>query len=155
MNMREALGARVGVSLPHESAHLHVAGSAPYVDDLPELAGTLHAALGLAPIAHGRITGFDRASIEAMLRDLGFDPELATRRAEDLAAAQTRHGKTHATAAPDATLRSLWQQEARELGVDPDQVAADVGGRWRVDDGRLLTHLRHPWEFPDHRARDS
>jgi xanthine dehydrogenase large subunit len=61
-----AAGARVGVSLPHESAHLHVAGSAPYVDDLPELAGTLHAALGLAPIAHGRIVAFDRARIEAM-----------------------------------------------------------------------------------------
>ncbi len=59
-------GARVGVARPHESAHLHVAGSAPYVDDLPELAGTLHAALGLSPIAHGRITGFDRARIEAM-----------------------------------------------------------------------------------------
>ena len=45
----------VGASLPHESAHLHVAGAAPYVDDLPELAGTLHAALGLSPVAHGRL----------------------------------------------------------------------------------------------------
>ena len=49
-------GARVGISRPHESAHLHVAGAAPYIDDLPELAGTLHAALGLSPVAHGRIT---------------------------------------------------------------------------------------------------
>jgi xanthine dehydrogenase large subunit len=56
----------VGVSRPHESAHLHVAGSAPYVDDLPELAGTLHAALGLSPIAHGRVIALDRARIEAM-----------------------------------------------------------------------------------------
>ncbi len=52
-----ASGARVGVALPHESAHLHVAGAAPYVDDLPELAGTLHAALGLSPVAHGRLLG--------------------------------------------------------------------------------------------------
>src|SRR5439155_14438975 len=50
-------GARVGVSRPHESAHLHVAGEAAYIDDMPELAGTLHAALGLSPVAHGRITG--------------------------------------------------------------------------------------------------
>ncbi len=64
------------------------------------------------------------ASIEAMLRDLGFDPALATRRAEDLAAAQTRHDKTEQTAAPDATLRSIWQAEARTLGVDPDRLAA-------------------------------
>ena len=48
-----AAGARVGVSRPHESAHLHVAGEAPYTDDIPELAGTLHAALGLSPVAHG------------------------------------------------------------------------------------------------------
>ena len=51
------LGQRVGISRPHESAHLHVAGEAPYIDDLPELAGTLHAALGLSPVAHGRLTG--------------------------------------------------------------------------------------------------
>ena len=48
-------GARVGISRPHESAHLHVAGAAPYADDLPEVAGTLHAALGLSPVAHGRL----------------------------------------------------------------------------------------------------
>jgi len=64
------------------------------------------------------------ASIEAMLRDLGFDPALATRRAEDLAAAQTRQHKTEQTAAPDATLRSIWRAEARTLGVDPDRLAA-------------------------------
>ena len=40
---------------PHESAHLHVAGEATYIDDMPELAGTLHAALGLSPVAHGRL----------------------------------------------------------------------------------------------------
>ena len=33
---------------PHESAHLHVSGEAIYVDDIPELAGTLHCALGLS-----------------------------------------------------------------------------------------------------------
>ncbi len=61
-----ATTARVGVSRAHESAHLHVAGSAPYVDDLPELAGTLHAALGLSPVAHGKLIAIDRARIEAM-----------------------------------------------------------------------------------------
>ncbi|MEO6363297.1 MAG: xanthine dehydrogenase molybdopterin binding subunit [Caldimonas sp.] len=56
----------VGSSLPHESAHLHVAGAAPYIDDLPELAGTLHAALGLSPLAHGRIVAIDVDAIAAM-----------------------------------------------------------------------------------------
>jgi xanthine dehydrogenase large subunit len=50
-------GARVGISRPHESAHLHVAGEAAYIDDLPELAGTLHCALGLSPVARGTLTG--------------------------------------------------------------------------------------------------
>jgi xanthine dehydrogenase large subunit len=56
----------VGASRPHESAHLHVAGEARYVDDLPEIAGTLHAALGLSPVAHGRITGMALARIRAL-----------------------------------------------------------------------------------------
>ncbi len=58
--------AQVGVSLPHESAHLHVAGAAPYTDDLPELAGTLHAALGLSPVAHGVIEALDLDRIRAL-----------------------------------------------------------------------------------------
>ena len=91
----------------------------------------------VAAIPDATLRAFSKrgASIEAMLRDLGFDPALATRRAEDLAAAQTRHDKTEHTAAPDATLRSIWQAEARTLGVDPDRLAAaalpvaGIGGR--------------------------
>ncbi|WP_374335175.1 xanthine dehydrogenase molybdopterin binding subunit [Leeia sp.] len=45
----------VGHSVEHESARLHVSGRAPYTDDLPELKGTLHAALGLSSQAHARI----------------------------------------------------------------------------------------------------
>ena len=61
----DRVGDRVGVRRPHESAHLHVAGAAPYIDDLPELAGTLHAALGLSPIAHGRLLGIDLGRLRA------------------------------------------------------------------------------------------
>jgi xanthine dehydrogenase large subunit len=63
---RQRDGARVGISRPHESAHMHVAGTAPYIDDMPELAGTLHAALGLSPVAHGRITAMDLDRIRAL-----------------------------------------------------------------------------------------
>ena len=55
----------IGSARPHESAALHVAGSAPYTDDLPERAGTLHAALGLSPLAHGRLLGIDVARLRA------------------------------------------------------------------------------------------
>ena len=63
--LRLQQGQRVGISRPHESAHLHVAGAAPYIDDLPELAGTLHCALGLSPVAHGRLLGIDLARLRA------------------------------------------------------------------------------------------
>ena len=59
-------GARVGVSRPHESAELHVSGSATYCDDIPELAGTLHCALGLSPVAAGRLLESDLAAVRAM-----------------------------------------------------------------------------------------
>jgi len=55
-----------GGSFPHESALLHVAGAAPYTDDLPELAGTLHAALGLSPLAHGVLRSIDVERLRAM-----------------------------------------------------------------------------------------
>lgn len=58
------LGA-VGRPIPHESARLHVTGQAAYVDDLPELAGTLHAALCLSPVAHGRLVSIDKALLLA------------------------------------------------------------------------------------------
>jgi xanthine dehydrogenase large subunit len=58
-SLANADGAAVGQALPHESAALHVSGQAAYIDDLPELAGTLHAALGLSPLAHGRLLGID------------------------------------------------------------------------------------------------
>ena len=58
--------AGVGTARPHESAHLHVAGSATYIDDIPELAGTLHAALGLSPVAHGRLRSMDLDRIRAL-----------------------------------------------------------------------------------------
>ena len=51
--------AEVGQPRFHESAVLHVLGEATYTDDVPELRGTLHAALGLSQKAHARIKSID------------------------------------------------------------------------------------------------
>ncbi|AJE47120.1 xanthine dehydrogenase molybdopterin binding subunit [Celeribacter indicus] len=51
--------------IPHDSARLHVTGRADYVDDMPEPAGTLHAAIGLATIARGRIAAMDLDAVAA------------------------------------------------------------------------------------------
>jgi xanthine dehydrogenase large subunit len=56
-----------GTDVIHESARLHVTGEAVYTDDIPELRGTLYAALILSPVAHGELIGegIDRAAILA------------------------------------------------------------------------------------------
>ncbi|MEQ1659823.1 MAG: xanthine dehydrogenase molybdopterin binding subunit, partial [Hylemonella sp.] len=75
-----------GQSVAHESARHQVQGLAPYVDDLPELRGTLHAAPILSPVAHGRLLGVDTTAARAMpgvvdvvlAADIPGDPLLAT-----------------------------------------------------------------------------
>jgi len=57
--------AEVGRARKHESAELHVRGQATYTDDIAELAGTLHAALGLSARAHARVKGIDLAPVRA------------------------------------------------------------------------------------------
>ncbi|MCP4488400.1 MAG: xanthine dehydrogenase molybdopterin binding subunit [Gammaproteobacteria bacterium] len=54
-----------GWSTPHESAHLHVAGEAAFVDDIAELAGTLYAAPGLSERAHANIKSIDLDAVKA------------------------------------------------------------------------------------------
>ena len=51
--------------LPHDSAPRHVTGSAAYIDDIREPAGTLHVAPGYAKIAKGKIIGLDLDAVRA------------------------------------------------------------------------------------------
>jgi xanthine dehydrogenase large subunit len=75
-----------GQSQPHESARAQVAGAATYIDDIPEIKGTLHAAPILSTIAHGRLRGVDaRAALSMpgvrdviLARDIPGDPILAS-----------------------------------------------------------------------------
>ncbi|MBB5391955.1 MULTISPECIES: xanthine dehydrogenase molybdopterin binding subunit [unclassified Herbaspirillum] len=57
--------AEVGKPHPHESAQLHVTGEATYTDDIVELQGTLHAALGLSQKAHAKIRDIDLSKVKA------------------------------------------------------------------------------------------
>jgi xanthine dehydrogenase large subunit len=61
----EALPASTGAAVAHESAELHVRGAAAYTDDLPEPRGTLAAALGFSPVAHGRLRALDLSAVRA------------------------------------------------------------------------------------------
>ncbi|SFB69831.1 xanthine dehydrogenase, molybdenum binding subunit apoprotein [Polaromonas sp. OV174] len=73
-----------GRAIAHESANAQVAGAATYVDDIPELKGTLYAAPILSSVAHGRLLGVDARAALAMAgvrdvllaRDIPGDPLL-------------------------------------------------------------------------------
>jgi xanthine dehydrogenase large subunit len=66
----KTVAAAQGQELAHESARLHVTGEATYTDDIPEVRGTLYAALITSPAAHGDLIGegIDR---EALLKEHG------------------------------------------------------------------------------------
>ena len=63
--IQTAAWAAVGVSRIHESAALHVLGQATYTDDIAEVQGTLHAALGLSSKAHAKIIAIDLVAVRA------------------------------------------------------------------------------------------
>lgn len=82
----QAAAPAVGHSHFHESARAQVAGAATYIDDVPEVKGTLHAAPILSNVAHGNLRGVDTAlalqmpGVRAVLlaNDIPGDPILAT-----------------------------------------------------------------------------
>jgi len=51
--------------MPHDSAHLHVAGLAAYTDDLPEPRDLLHLAVGMSAKAHARVRRMDLGAVRA------------------------------------------------------------------------------------------
>ncbi len=56
----------VGLALAHDSAALHVQGTAVYIDDMREPEGTLHVEPGYAPNdARGKITSLDLDAVRA------------------------------------------------------------------------------------------
>lgn len=55
----------VHAPLPHDSAARHVAGSAIYIDDLPEPPGLLHVHFGVSARAHARIVRLDLSAVRA------------------------------------------------------------------------------------------
>ena len=81
----QATSPAAGISVHHESAAAQVAGAVHYIDDLPEVRGTLHAAPILSNVAHGKLKGVDTSAALAMpgvvdvilAKDIPGDPMLA------------------------------------------------------------------------------
>ena len=126
----EPLAAACGSSHPHESARAQVQGVAPYVDDLPEPRGTLHAAPVLSPVAHGTLTGVDASAALAMpgvravvlADDIPGDPILATFVHDEPVLAQGRvhHvGQVVALVVADTPLAARHAARAVKLDITP------------------------------------
>jgi len=71
--------------IAHDSARRHVAGTARYIDDLPEPEGLLHAALHLSERTHARIKSIDLSAARGLagvraiitVADVPGDPDIA------------------------------------------------------------------------------
>lgn len=64
--MSDLIKGGVRQAIPHESASLHVTGEAEYVDDIPELPGTLIGYILKSPKAHAKIKKIDKAKAESV-----------------------------------------------------------------------------------------
>ncbi|MDH4108345.1 MAG: xanthine dehydrogenase molybdopterin binding subunit [Gammaproteobacteria bacterium] len=62
---RRRIRGGVGEAVPHDSAHLHVAGEATYTDDIIEPRGLLHLAVGMSSKAHARVRRLDLDAVRA------------------------------------------------------------------------------------------
>ena len=128
-----------GQALPHESARAHVTGAAPFIDDLPELAGTLHAAPILSPLAHGRLLGLDTAAAlgtpgeqEIVLEDLKRDMVAAILRRVDTVLRQPTPYPQRVPGLPD-DVRLLSARERLRLSLfdrrqSPWRLLASIDG---------------------------
>ncbi|MCF6124897.1 MULTISPECIES: xanthine dehydrogenase molybdopterin binding subunit [Mesorhizobium] len=59
----EKIAGGVATDQRHDSAHKHVSGTAVYIDDMPEPAGTLHGCLGLSSATHATIASMDLSAV--------------------------------------------------------------------------------------------
>ena len=133
-------GASVGLALAHDSAARHVRGTAAYIDDLPEPAGTVHVAPGCAGSARGAIRSMDLDAVRA------FPGVLAVLTAADIPGANDcspAFGDDPILAAGEilfhgqvvfavvAETRDAARRAARRAHIDVESVAPRV----TVDDG--------------------
>lgn len=117
----------------HDSATKHVAGTARYIDDLPEPEGLLHAALHLSDRTHARILKIDTAKARALkgvravitVADVPGDPDIApVIRPEPMLAKDTVefHGQPVAAIAADSL--QIARRAARLIEVEYEDLPA-------------------------------
>jgi xanthine dehydrogenase large subunit len=143
----------IGSPLPHDSAPLHVTGSARYVDDVPLPGQALHLAFGLSTKAHAEILSLDLTEVRKAAgvvrvlsaEDLPDMPDLSpTVHDEPLLAQGTVHyagqaiflvvAETHLQARKAARLAKVIYRELPALLTVEDALAANS----RFEQGPIL-----------------
>ncbi len=143
----------VGKPLPHDAAHLHVTGTARYIDDMPLPADTLHAAFGLSKVAAGCITAMDLEKVRAapgvvmvlVAADLPFANDVSpSAHDEPLLATDTVHymgqplflvlATSHLAARKAARLGHVSVEETKPILTIDDALAADA----RFENGPVI-----------------
>lgn len=66
MNTASKIRGAVHTNTRHDSAHNHVTGQSVFIDDMPSLAGTLHAAIVKSTHAHARLKSINTADAAAL-----------------------------------------------------------------------------------------
>ena len=139
----------MGRSQAHESARAQVTGSAPYVDDIPELKGTLHAAPILSTVAHGHLRGIDASAALAMpgvrgivlTDDIPGDPVLATYVHDEpiFASTKVEHiGQVVGLVVADTVMQA--RRAARKVRLDIEALPAVLSPR--------AAHAAHSYVLP-------
>lgn len=135
----------IRTSVADEGAILHASGQALFADDLPDIAGTLHLAVGMSKVARGRISRFDLATIEAMpdvvlaltARDIPGANDASPHRTEDhpiLSGQEISHeGQVLFAVAARTYHAAIAAVEAAPVVVTPTLPTADL-------DDALATH---------------
>lgn len=129
--------AAVGSTHVHESARAHVMGTATYVDDIPEVRGTLHAAPILSSVAHGKLLGVDARAALAMPgvrtvvlpADIPGDPILATFVHDEpiFAGAKVEHvGQVVGLVVADTVMQARRAARKVQLQIEPLPAILDV-----------------------------
>jgi xanthine dehydrogenase large subunit len=122
----------------HESARAQVAGSAPYVDDMAELKGTLYAAPIMSNVAHGHLKGVDATGAWAMpgvrgvilAQDIPGDPLLATFIHDEpiFASTKVEHiGQVVGVVVADTVMQA--RRAARKVRLDIEELPAILSVR--------------------------
>jgi xanthine dehydrogenase large subunit len=128
----------MAMPIAHESARAHVTGTATYIDDIPELKGTLHAAPIMSNVARGRLRGVDAGAALAMpgvrdvllARDIPGDPLLATFAHDEpiFALSEVNHiGQVIGLVVADSVMQA--RRAARKVQLDIEPLPATLSPR--------------------------